>query len=255
MVERLGIAGSGEIACGLAAHAAQHGEVVVWARSRESAARVREAAGAGVRVDTDLAVLGSASFVVEAIIEDRGAKAALLSDLHSRLEPDTVLATTTSSLSVEELAAASGRPQRFVGLHVFNPVPRMSLVELAFPEAADDATRTRSRALCDALDKTAIEVPADLPGFVVNRLLFPFLFDAVRLLESSGLDPEHVDACLKLGAGHPMGPLAVLDLVGLDVAVAIGEAVEAEVPARVREMVAAGDLGRKSGRGFHDYSH
>src|SRR3954447_10272984 len=133
MDERLGIAGSGEIACGLAAHAAARGEVVVWARSAESAARVRDAAD-GVRVDTDLAVLESASFVVEAIVEDHDVKATLLGELHSRLDPEAVLATTTSSLSVEALAAASGRPARFAGLHVFNPVPRMSLVELAFPE-------------------------------------------------------------------------------------------------------------------------
>ena len=107
-------------------------------------------------------------------------------------------------------------------------------------------------ALCTALGKNAVEVP-DIPGFVVNRLLFPFLFEAVRLADEAGLEPEAVDACMKLGAGHPMGPLALLDFVGLDVAVAIGDRIGAEVPAKVRELAEAGHLGRKSGQGFYSY--
>jgi len=163
-----------------------------------------------------------------------------------------VLASTTSSLPIQALADASGHPERFVGLHVFNPVPKMDLVELAFPAQATEDTRARARALCDALGKTAVEVP-DTPGFVVNRLLFPFLFDAVRLMERTGLDAESVDTCIRLGAGHPMGPLALLDLVGLDVSVAIGETIGAEVPSTVLDLIAQGALGRKSGRGFHTY--
>jgi 3-hydroxybutyryl-CoA dehydrogenase len=257
--EKLGIAGSGEIACGLAAVAAERGEVVLWARSPESCARALEAVrgGAGeaapVQVETDLDALAGASFVVEAIVEEHDAKARLLSDLDRRLPAEAVLATTTSSLSVEGLGQAAGRPDRFVGFHVFNPVPKMELVELAFPATASEDTRRRALALCEALGKTAVEVPADLPGFVVNRLLFPFLFDAVRLLERSGLEPEHLDACMKLGAGHPMGPLALLDLVGLDVAEAIGQAIDADVPETVHRMVRAGTTGRKSGRGFYVY--
>jgi 3-hydroxyacyl-CoA dehydrogenase len=166
--------------------------------------------------------------------------------------PDAVQATTTSALSIAELARASGRPDRFVGLHVFNPVPRMELVELAFPEDAAEATRERAHALCAALGKTAVEVP-DRAGFVVNRLLFPYLFDAVRLVEETGLDPDAVDRCMTLGSGHPMGPLALLDFVGLDVAVAIGEAIGAQVPERVHALVADGALGRKAGRGFYEY--
>ena len=125
----------------------------------------------------------------------------------------------------------------------------MDLVELVFPKAASQATRERSFALCEQLGKTAVEVP-DLPGFVVNRLLFPFLFEAVRLREETGLEPAAVDSCLQLGAGHPMGPLALLDLVGLDVAQSIGTTIGAEVPAAIDELVAEGALGRKSGRGF-----
>ena len=255
MDERLGIAGTGGIACGLATVAAAHGEVVVWARSPESAERARQAlVDTGARVTTALDEVARSTFVVEAVVEDHEVKAALLGDLRGRLDSDAILATTTSSLSVENLAQATSLPERFAGLHVFNPVPRMELVEVAFPAAADPATRERTLALCAALGKTAVEVPPELPGFVVNRLLFPFLFDAVRLLDDSGLEPEQVDACMKLGAGHPMGPLKLLDLVGLDVAVAIGDAIETEVPERVRRMAQEGALGRKAGRGFYTYS-
>src|SRR5436309_15055532 len=128
----------------------------------------------------------------------------------------------------------------------------MALVELAFPDAATEDTRTRARALCAALGKTAVEVP-DTPGFVVNRLLFPYLFAAVELMDRTGLAPEAVDACMTLGAGHPLGPLALLDLVGLDVSAAIGETIGATVPERVRGLIAEGALGRKAGRGFYEY--
>jgi len=263
MPERVGIAGAGAIACGLAAVAAQHGPVVVWARSGSSAERAEGAVGrlcekAGVELDGNVTVtqelgeLGEATFVVEAIVEDAEAKTRLMAELAGTVGPETVLATTTSSLSVEELAAASGRPERFVGLHVFNPVPKMDLIELVFPDAASEETRRRAYELCDTLGKTAVEVP-DTPGFVVNRLLFPFLFEAVNLMEQTGLEPEAVDACVKLGAGHPMGPLALLDLVGLDVSAAIGRTIGADVPERVETMIADGALGRKAGRGFYAY--
>jgi 3-hydroxyacyl-CoA dehydrogenase len=249
--ERLGIAGSGTIASGLARTAAEHGEVVVWARSAESADRARSRLD-GVEVHTDLSALAQATFVVEAIAEDRAAKGALLGELHALLRPDAILATTTSSLSVQDLAGDSGRPARFAAFHVFNPVEKMDLVELAFPREADAETRARAHAVCEALGKTAVEVP-DVPGFVVNRLLFPYLFGAVRLLEETGLDPAAIDSCMKLGAGHPLGPLALLDLVGLDVSAAIGDSIGTPVPERVRALIADGALGRKSGRGFHTY--
>ena len=250
MTERLGIVGGGAIACGIARVAAEHGDVVMWARSEESAERAAEKAPDDVTVTTDLEALADADVVVEAIAEDLEAKA----DLYRRLPPldGALIATTTSSLSVNALAAASGRAERFVGLHVFNPVHKMELVELAFPDAATRETRERARALCEHLGKTAVEVP-DVPGFVVNRLLFPYLFSAVTLLEETGLEPEAIDACMKLGAGHPMGPLALLDLVGLDVAIAIGETIGTQIPARVRERAGEGARGRKTGRGFHVY--
>lgn len=251
MAQLLGIAGSGAIACGLARAAAESHEVVLWARSEES--RTRACAKAeSAKVVTDLAELGNCPIVVEAIAEDLPAKAELYGRLNESLTPEAILATTTSSLSVAGLAAASGRPDRFAALHVFNPVDRMRLVELSFPEEAGEHTRRAVRDLCDALGKTAVEVP-DSAGFVVNKLLFPYLFDAVRLLELDGLTPEAVDTCMKLGAGHPMGPLALLDFVGLDVSAAIGESIDTEVPARLRELIAEGKLGRKAGQGFYSY--
>ena len=265
MQEQLGIAGAGAIACGLAATAARAGEVVLWARSdgsaRRAEARIAKTLSkmdegtidpARVEVVTDLAGLAGSTFLVEAVVEDHGHKAALLRDLAGHVEPDTVLATTTSSLSIAALAKAAGRPDRFVGLHVFNPVPRMKLIELVFPDSATDGTRARAMALCEALEKTAVEVP-DIPGFVVNRLLFPYLFSAVELMQETGLGAEDVDNCMTLGAGQPMGPLALLDFVGLDVSKAIGEAIGASVPTRLLDLVAEGSLGRKSGQGFYSY--
>jgi 3-hydroxybutyryl-CoA dehydrogenase len=258
--ERIGIAGGGAIASGLACVAAEHGQVVLWARRPEAAtAKVekliekRGGVGAGnVAISSDLDALGDATFIVEAIAEQQDAKTDLLRELGGAASNGTILATTTSALSVTALATATGRPDRFVGLHVFNPVPKMDLVELVFPPQAAPHTRERARALCAALGKTAVEVP-DTPGFVVNRLLFPFLFDAVALLEETGLAPQAIDDCMRMGAGHPMGPLALLDYVGLDVAAAIGRSIGADVPARVEAMIADGALGKKSGRGFFEY--
>jgi 3-hydroxybutyryl-CoA dehydrogenase len=264
MEETLGIAGSGVIACGLAATAAREGPVTLWARSSDSAGRAQntvsklcekltgEVDAGQVNIVTDLAALCEATFLVEAVVEDPEPKAALLGELSAHAAPDTVLSTTTSSLSIAELAAASGRPERFCGLHVFNPVPRMELVELVFPQSAAQDTRRRARALCEALGKTPVEVP-DVPGFVVNRLLFPYLFSAVELMAQTGVAPEDIDRCMTLGAGLPMGPIALLDFVGLDVAVAIGEAIGTRIPDSLRTLVDAGALGRKSGHGFYTY--
>jgi 3-hydroxybutyryl-CoA dehydrogenase len=251
--ERLGIVGSGTIARGLAALAARHGPVVLCARSERSAATVRDCLDAdAVEVTCDRARLADLSFVVEAIVEEHAAKTALFAALTQILGPDAILATTTSSLSAAALGAESGRPERFAAPHVFNPVTKMALVELAFPDAATPAARARAHAPCEALGKTAVDV-SDTPGFVVNRLLFPYLFDAVELLERTGMEPQAVDTCMRLGAGHPLGPLALLDLVGLDVAQAIGRTIDARVPPRIDALVADGALGRKSGRGFHTY--
>jgi len=260
--EKLGIAGSGAIATGLAACATATPGHVLWARSDASAARATKAIAkacerlgegfdaANVTVTTDLEALANATFLVEAISEDTALKRELLGRLGEVASPDAVLSTTTSSLSVGELAAASGAAERFVGLHVFNPVPRMKLVELAYPDEATAATRERAAALCAELGKEAVDVP-DMAGFVVNRLLFPYLFSAVDLMQETGLPPASIDTCMQLGAAHPMGPIALLDYIGLDVSVAIGDAIGANVPPSLRELCAEGALGRKAGRGLY----
>ena len=262
--ERVGIAGSGTIACGLAACVMAHdGDVVMWARSEDSARRARKALshrhGHTLTVSTDREALSGATLVVEAVAEEPAVKHDLLPSLRGLLSGDALLASTTSSLNIGELAQASGDPARFFGLHVFNPVTKMKLVELCFPEAADGELLARATGFCEAIGKTPVEVP-DEPGFVVNRLLFPYLFDAVRLLERTGMDPERVDACMQLGASHPMGPLRLLDLVGIDVADAIGEALYGDTndpshrpPGRIKQLVGLGRLGRKSGAGFYTY--
>jgi 3-hydroxybutyryl-CoA dehydrogenase len=262
--KRLAVAGSGAIACGLAATAAHHGPVLLLARSESSADRARATVektlsrlGAEVDPDhveivTDPQALAEATFCVEAVVEDHDVKARLLGELNAIVGAEAILASTTSSLSVARLAEASGRPDRFVGLHVFNPVTKMKLVELVFPAEASEDTRSRALRLCETFEKTPVEVP-DVPGFVVNRLLFPYLFSAVRLLEETGMEPADVDTCMKLGAGHPMGPLALLDLVGLDVSAAIGETIGEPVPPRLTDLIASGSLGRKSGQGLYSY--
>ncbi|MGK2954665.1 MAG: 3-hydroxyacyl-CoA dehydrogenase family protein [Solirubrobacterales bacterium] len=266
----LAVAGSGAIATGLAAIASATSEKVwLLARSDSSAENAMaaiaraceriEGADAGrVTATIDPENLSASSLVVEAIIEDFGTKTELLQRIGT-IAGGADLATTTSSLSVTGLATASGHPERFYGLHVFNPVPVMDLIELCIPDTAGEAVGNRARAWCELNGKTAVEVP-DTPGFVVNRLLFPFLFDAVRLQERTSMTSADVDACMTLGVAHPMGPLALLDLVGLDVSQAIGDALYAESgnedhlpPASITAKLAVGDLGRKTGRGFYDY--
>ena len=249
--ERIGIVGAGAIATGLARLAGERGDVVLWARSQASAERAAGIIDGAAAVVTEMEALADSTIVVEAVAEDIEVKKDIHSLLEDLLPQATLVATTTSSLSVAEIAAG-GRADRFAGLHVFNPVEKMPLVELAFPDEATEDTRQRFRALCEHLEKTVVEVP-DVPGFVVNRLLFPYLFSAVDLAGETGLQPKAIDACMKLGAGHPMGPLKLLDFVGLDVSVAIADSIGVEVPTRVREMVAEGRLGRKTGAGFYDY--
>lgn len=263
-----GIAGSGAIATGLAAVSTTTADTILLARSEASAWRAEEKVVAAcakiegaepsrLRVTTDPNDLADCDVVVEAIVEEVGPKGELLATVAAAC-PNADLATTTSSLSIAEIAEAGGITGRLFGLHVFNPVPRMKLVEVCFPDGAESA-REAALAWCAALGKTAVEVP-DQAGFVVNRLLFPYLFDAVRLIEQTGMEAGEVDTCMKLGAGHPMGPLALLDFVGLDVSKAIGDALYAdsnepshEPPGLMVEMVGEGKLGRKSGAGFYSY--
>ena len=266
---RPAVAGSGTIACSLAAAASALGEVHLLARSDASAWRADEAveeladkvdgaAPSRVKVTTEPGDLAACDIVVEAIKEDLDEKAELLATLGEAC-PDADLASTTSSLPIAELASRSGHADRVLGLHVFNPVHRMELVELCLPDGLREGAGARAEAWCRALGKTPIHVP-DEAGFVVNRLLFPYLFDAVRMMERTGMSADDVDACMTLGTGHPMGPLRLLDFVGLDVAAAIGDALHADSgepahrpPGRLVEMVGEGRLGRKSDAGFYEY--
>jgi 3-hydroxybutyryl-CoA dehydrogenase len=268
--EKVAVAGSGTIASGLAACATQVSDVVILARSDASAERslaqaqkfcgkLEGADEARLRATTDDTEVAGSDLVVEAIVEEPGAKSELLARL-AEVAPGADFASTTSSLSIGDLAERSGLGAGFFGLHVFNPVPRMDLVEVCFPADGQDEIRSRAIAWCEAIGKTPVEVP-DEAGFVVNRLLFPYLFDAVRLLERTGMAPADVDTCMKLGAAHPLGPLALIDLVGVDVSVAIGQALYADSsdpahdpPGRLIEMLGEGKLGRKTGEGFFDYS-
>jgi 3-hydroxybutyryl-CoA dehydrogenase len=267
--ERPGIAGSGTIACGLAACASVASQTLLLARSDASAwkaeeqahslsAKVEGADSKRIKVTTKVADLASCDVVVEAIVEELEPKVELLTTVAESAD-GADLATTTSSLSLDELGSGSGHPERVFGLHPFNPVVRMDLVELCVPDAASSEIGPRARNWCESIGKTVVEVPNE-PGFVVNRLLFPYLFDAVRLMEQTGMEAEDVDRCMTLGANYPMGPLALLDLVGIDVAVAIGEALYADSqeehhrpPGRLMSLVDQGKLGRKSGAGFYDY--
>jgi 3-hydroxybutyryl-CoA dehydrogenase len=267
--QRPGIAGSGTIACGLAACASVASKTVLLARSDASAWKAEEQAHAlcakvdgadakRVRVTTRPADLGACDVVIEAVVEELGPKVEVLRTVGDAA-PDADLASTTSSLSLDELGSGAGHPERIFGLHPFNPVVRMELVELCITEAASDEIGPRARAWCESIGKTVVEVPNE-PGFVVNRLLFPYLFDAVRLMEQTGMTAEDVDRCMTLGANYPMGPLALIDLIGVDVAIAIGEALFADSqeehhrpPGRLIALVDAGKLGRKSGAGLYAY--
>jgi len=267
--ERPAVAGSGTIATGLAACASVASKVLLLARSDASAWRAEEQAhslsarvdGADakrIKVTTAAGDLADCDLVVEAVVEELGPKVDLVKAVGDAAA-DADLATTTSSLLLDEIGSQSGHAERVFGLHPFNPVVKMELIELCMPDAADDQIRPRARAWCEAIGKTVVEVPNE-PGFVVNRLLFPYLFDAVRLMEQTGMEAEDVDRCMTLGANYPMGPLALLDLIGVDVAVAIGEALHADSgedhhrpPGRLIALVDKGKLGRKSGAGFYEY--
>jgi len=223
-------------------------------------AEVRAAALGRLRTTTALADLAGASLVIEAITEDAAAKAALFRELDGLLARDAILASNTSSLSIADLAAGSGRADRFVGLHFFNPVPLMPLVEAVRSVTTSEATWQAALAFARSLGKEVVEA-RDVPGFVVNLLLVPFLLDAARARERRVASTTDIDRGMKLGCGHPMGPLALLDYVGLDTVVRIGDIMFAEYrearyapPPLLRRMVASGWLGRKSGRGFYDYT-
>ncbi|MEU6912906.1 3-hydroxybutyryl-CoA dehydrogenase [Streptomyces olindensis] len=215
---------------------------------------------AGISVTGDLSRLGGADLVVEAAVEDERAKTALFRQLGEVTGPEAVLASNTSSIPIARLAAAAGRPETVIGLHFFNPVPVMPLVEIVPSLHTSQATERRVRAFAgETLGKRTI-VAQDRAGFVVNSLLIPYLLAAVRLVGSGTATAEDIDTGMTAGCAHPMGPLRLADLIGLDTVAAIGEALYEEYreplyapPPLLRRMVESGLLGRKSGQGFFDY--
>ena len=212
-----------------------------------------------VRGVTDLTALGASDLVIEAATEDVQAKLAIFRTLGELTRPEVVLASNTSSIPIVELAVASGRPDRVIGMHFFNPPPVMALLELTPAVTTSDETLAFARSYgTDVLGKTCVR-SKDHAGFIVNRLLVPYLFDALRLYDEGFATREDIDAAIHLGLAHPMGPLALMDLIGLDTMLSIGEVLHAEFreeryapPPLLRRMVAAGRLGRKSGGGFYD---
>jgi 3-hydroxybutyryl-CoA dehydrogenase len=218
-----------------------------------------EALLARIRGVTDLTGLDGSDLVIEAATEDVEAKLAIFRTLGEVVRPEVVLASNTSSIPIVDLAVASGRPDRVVGMHFFNPPPVMTLLELTPALTTSDETLALVRGYgTDVLGKTCVQAQ-DHAGFIVNRLLVPYLFDAIRLYDQDFASAEDIDTAIRLGLGHPMGPLALTDLIGLDTMLSIGDVLYAEFreeryapPPLLRRMVAAGRLGRKSGGGFYD---
>jgi 3-hydroxybutyryl-CoA dehydrogenase len=220
----------------------------------------RDAAVARLSLTTDLDAFADCDLVIEAIIEELFAKRDLFAELDRICRPDALLATNTSALSVTEIAAASERPERVVGMHFFNPAPLMPLVEIVRAELTSDGAVETAYAFGERLGKHPIRCH-DTPGFVVNRVLIPLLNDCIRVLDEARVTPEDLDAGLQHGAGWPMGPCTLVDLVGIDVHVHASEALYEKLreprmapPARLVAMRNAGLLGRKSGRGFYSYT-
>jgi 3-hydroxybutyryl-CoA dehydrogenase len=280
-IQRVGVVGLGTMGAGIAQVALQAGHAVIGrevteelgGRARERIGHYlgravekgkltnedRDAALGRLSTTTDVGDLATCELVIEAIVEDLDAKRALFADLDRICGPDTILATNTSALSVTEIAAATQRPERVVGMHFFNPAPVLPLVEIVRTEQSDEDVVDAAYAWAEGAGTRPVRCN-DTPGFIVNRVLIPLLNDCVRILDEARVEPEDLDKAMTNGAGWPMGPCALVDLIGIDIHIHASEALHAKIPdermappERLRRMAAEGRLGRKTGEGFFRY--
>lgn len=280
-IERVGIIGFGLMGGGIAQVCAVHGYDVtvldttdertrrgaqaIQTRLERDVARSRMTQDASDRTlrritgTTNYEDLAGCNLVIEAAVEDIAAKREVFKRLGSITGPAAILASNTSSLPLSEMAAASGRPETVIGLHFFNPPYALRLVEVVVPESTSQETIDAAMSFCDSINRVTVRVK-DTPGFIVNRLLVPFIFDAIHLVESGTATAQDVDQGCKIGLNHAMGPLATADLIGLDTLLFISESMFLEygeprfkAPTSLRRMVSLGHLGRKTGRGYFTY--
>ncbi|MDR1247377.1 MAG: 3-hydroxybutyryl-CoA dehydrogenase [Clostridiales Family XIII bacterium] len=280
-MKKIGVLGTGTMGAGIIQVLAQNGyDVVLRARRQTSvdggiatvtknleklvakekiSAADKDAVLARVKGSTDINIVADADLIIEAATEEMESKKALFAELDKLCKPGTIIATNTSSLSITEIASATGRPDKIIGMHFFNPVPAMKLIEIIKGLATSEETKKTIVDLSVKIGKTPVEVE-EAPGFVVNRVLVPMINEAIGILADGVASAADIDEAMKLGANHPMGPLALGDLIGLDVCLAIMEVLHKEFGedkyrphALLRKKVRGGELGRKSGKGFFNY--